>query len=502
MQLYKIIYSMFGKLISHSWQMMRRSAFFEKSMFAKGFIAFMVFFAVMQLFGLGRVLPVILNENFPDRAPAEWVYGVLPLILIADITLRFFIQKFPARHVKPYLHMPVQRGQLTIYWMTRSWLHPMNIYLLFFFYPFIQMTINPATSSQEAGLLGIFLLTGVNHSLLMLIWSPGKSGKWLGMFLLFVLLLTGLSYLWIPDQMMKYSLDFFLAFVYLKPFAFLLPILLITILHLVIYKQIGKNYYEVYEAEEKTEKAAEESFIERIISNVPEYGPYWLLEWRLLTRNRRTRTSFYSYIPMAMVYVIFAALWIDEPAKTSLAIVYLIMASGMGGLHLQHVYSWESHFFDFLASRDFSFETFIRAKYYFYLLLSGIQLLLVIIILIFLNPQLLILMTALTVYAAGLGFYIYFRAGIRHSSRMDLQAKASFNMEGVSGMKLLIGILQFFILLPLFIVGFIIPVPFGESILIAVVGLSFIINHRSWIKKLGHRLEARKHINLSLYREK
>jgi len=129
-------------------------------MFAKGLIAFVIFFMVMNLYALGRSLPVLLQEQFPDFAPAEWVYGALPLIMLGDLFMRFFIQKVPASHVIPYLHLPVSGSTLSGYRIFRSWLHPINFYLLFFFYPFIQMTINPATSSQELGCWAFFCLWG------------------------------------------------------------------------------------------------------------------------------------------------------------------------------------------------------------------------------------------------------------------------------------------------------------------------------------------------------
>lgn len=482
--------------------MMRRSAFFEKSMFAKGFIAFVIFFFVMNLYGLGRSLPVLLNEQFPDMAPAEWVYGALPLIMLGDLFMRFFIQKIPASHVIPYLHLPVPNSTLSGYRIFRSWLHPINFYLLFFFYPFIQMTINPATSSQELGLLGIFLLAGINHSILMLIRTPGKESKWLGFLLLILLLSTAIAYYMIPEKIMQESLNVFLAFVYARPVAFLVPLSMIVLLQLIVYRQTIKNFYQLYESGEKVEKSARQNYIEKLLASIPLYGPYWVLEWRLLSRNRRTKSSLYTFLPMALAFAVYAAFQMTEPGQSGMAIIYILIAGGIGGMHLQHAYSWESHFFDFIASRDLPMEIFVRAKYYFYLLIGGIQLLLISIVLFFLNTNMMLLLAAISIYAMGPGFYLYLRAGIRHSSRMDLQGKASFNMEGVSGMKMLMGMLQFFIILPLVIVGALMPVVHGEALLVSITGIIFLASHRRWTRILGQRLESRKYTNLALYREK
>ncbi|MFN2394161.1 MAG: DUF5687 family protein [Bacteroidales bacterium] len=493
---------MYGKLISHSWQMFRRSVFFEKSMFAKGIIAFVIFFLVMNLYGLGRSLPVLLNEQFPDLAPAEWVYGVLPLFMLGDLFMRFFIQKVPAGQVMPYMHLPVSKSSLSGYRISRSWLHPINFYLLFFFYPFIQMTINPATSSQELGLLGVFLLVGVNHSILMLIRTPGKENKWLGYLLVIVLLAMGVGYLLFPEKIMDHSLQVFMAFVYAKPVAFLIPVFVIVVLQYIVYRQTIINFYQLYEAGEKVEKPAARNIIETLLASVPVYGPYWLLEWRLLLRNRRTKSSLYTFLPMAVAFALYAGFRVTEPGQSGVAIVYILIAGGIGSMHLQHAFSWESYFFDYIASRDFPMEIFVRAKYYFYLLIGGIQFILISILLAFLNIDMMLFFAGMSLYSMGMGFYLYLRAGIRHSSRMDLQGNASFNMEGVSGMKMLMGMLQFFIILPLVIIGFLLPVSHGGALLPAIAGIIFLVSHRRWTRKLGQRMEARKYINLAIYREK
>ncbi len=493
---------MFKTLIVHSWQMMRRSAFFEKSMFAKGFIAFVVFFLVMHLYGLGRALPYILQEHLPDRAPAEWAYGLLPLIFLADLIMRLFIQKMPARHVMPYLHLPVSRSSLSGYRIFRSWIHPMNLYLLFFFWPFIRITINPATSSQELGLLGIFLIAGINQSILMLLRTPGTFSRFTGILMSILWLIPSVAFFWEPDIIMEHSLNIFLGFVHGKPGVLLTPLVIIAGLHFIIFRQTLKNFYRIVEADERTETVEGSNPLERILASVPVFGQYWLLEWRLLSRNRRTKSILYSSLPMALAFAIFTGIWIQSSSQYGSALIYIIIAGGLGSSHLQHAFSWESHFFDFIASRNYSLTDFIRAKFYFYLILAMLQFLVVSIVLVFLNFELLLLFASMTIYTVGLGFYLLFRAGIRHSARMDLQGKSSFNMEGVSGMKILMVMLQMFILLPLFIFGYLIWGIAGALFLIALPGIIFLAYHKSWTRNLAKRLEGRKYANLALYREK
>ena len=493
---------MFTILLRHSWQMLRRSPFFEKNLFTRGFLAFMVFFMVMQLFAMGRMLPGILNEAWPDRAPAVWVFGSLPLFLLADLFMRFFLQKTPRRHVLPYLHLPVSRPTLSAWWIVNAWLHPMNAYLLFFFWPFIQMTINPATSSQHLGLLGIFLLTSFNQSIIMLLGTPGRMSKVVALVLTALLALTGLSYLFYADRMMDYSMQLFLAMVYAKPMAFVIPLAVLAALHGLAMIGSVKNYHLLYEISGREEQRTGNNAWERWLATVPRYGDLWLLEWRLLIRNRRSRSGVYIILPMALAYALFAAFTFTDPAQLGQMIIYIMVAGSLGGLQLQHAFSWDSHFFDFLASRNISMERYVRAKFYFYTFIAMIQMVVVSLATGFINLPVMLMCAAITLYVCGAGYYVYLRMGVRHSSRFDPEGRSSFNMEGISGMKFISGFLMIISIVPLFFIGFFITQPHGAALVVGAAGLAFLLTHRRWTKTIAQRLKQRKHINLALYRQK
>lgn len=492
---------MFIKLARHSWQMLRRSAFFEKSMFIKGLMAFFVMFLFMQLYSMGRILPMLLHENFPERSPGGWVYGFFLLYMVADLFMRLFIQPMPARHIQPYMHLPVKRKSLATYWIFRSWLHPVNLYLLVFFHSFVQVTINPQTSSQALGLLGVLLLTGINQGLIMMVKSPAKGigpGTWV------VVILAGaitLGYSLHHDWMMELSLSMFLGFVNGNLQVFGAVIVLLAGTHLWVFSQVKTNFYSVYDQGRNTAAMTGASRWEKYLASFPVYGTYWLLEWRLVTRNKRCRFHFFSMIPMAVLFIVAIASFSKGDLVTYMVILFM-MAAGYGGFHLQNALGWESHFFDLLSSRHFSIRDFLKAKFYFYFAYALLQFLIVAPLLAWLSMPMLVLFFGMFLYATGFSFLVYMRMGISNSTRFDANGKSSFNMEGVSGMKFLQILLLYLSIVPFIILGNMLPFTHGIALLMGSAGMLFLLFHDRWIGILAKKFNNQKHKNLALYRQK
>ncbi len=481
--------------------MFRRSELFERSLFVIVLLTIFALFVFSQLHLAGRMLPVLLQEYLPEREPAEWVYGLLIPIFALDFSLRYFIQSLPAQQVRPYLHLPIQNSTLAFYRMLRSWLHPINLYLLVFFYSFISMTINPATSSQGSGLLGIILLVAVNQAVLM--WLKSFQENKLKTLLVVAMVLAAIALAWslYTDALMQYSLDFFLGFVNNNLQAFV-PVLVIAVLfHGLAFHQIKKGFYQVFETQVPRQATARGGFPERLLASVPKYGQLWLLEWQLASRSRRSRFNFFGMIPMAIAFSLYVVLGVDSQPETYIVIILLISGS-YGGFHLQHAFSWESHFFDFLATRNIHLKDFITAKFYFYSAYAALQLLVILPLVLWHSLELALLFVGMFFYATGFGFFFYLWTGVGNSTRLDANGKSSFNMEGVSGIKMAQMMALFLSVLPFLLLGYLLPIPNGSALLLSITGLVFIFTHGSWINGIVRKFEKRKYAKLNLYRQK
>jgi hypothetical protein len=486
-------------IIKHSWLGFSRSDFFRKSLTVQGIILFTLFMFAVYIYGFGKRFPGILLENFPQRQPGEWVFSSLIYIMIVDLLIRFLSQKLPMNYIRPYLHLPVRWQIPSFYWLARSLFHPLNVYLLFFFRPFISQTINPETSSQGMGVAGILLLLLLNHSIYICMkTSVGRKstgGKILGLLVLILVLASFLQ----PEMAMRFSLNVFLGFVNGETLVFATLISLILGLHVITYFNLKETFY-ILQDERKTVKIYNTGFLAQRILNLHHvYGQYWWLEWQLVTRNKRSRVNFWL-VPLVsigfMIYIISSGV----TEYGAFAVLFFLIAGGYGTTHLQHTLSWESRFFDFMATRDFELQHFLLAKYYFYVCLSAIQLALFVPILAIYDISLLILYLGLFTYVCGVGYYVLFRLGINNSSRFDPNGKASFNMEGLSGTKFLITLGLYLSIVPFFILNFFIPFPHSGVLLMILIGGSMMAFHRKWITGFARRLSRQKYRNMAIYR--
>lgn len=492
---------MLFKLIDHTWKMFRRSEQLNRSMFAIVMIGFVTYFIIAQLNMAGRVLPGLLNNNFPQKSPAEWVYGFLPLIMLSDLLMRLGFQKLTAKKVLPYLHLPVSHSTLSIYQMIQTWLHPFNIYLLFFFWPFIQLTINPEQSNQLAGLVGIAMLSALNQGLVMALKNLRINKKQSPVYYTAALAAIILLFFIYPVNWTHFGLSLFLGMVNLQPAVFVSLAFLIVGSHIWAFLQIKRNLHYAVDQDNSSWAPAGLTRWEKLLASVPVFGPYWLLEWRLASRNRRSRINFWIMIPLSMALAIYVGIRPPDEVEPYIVFIFLI-AGGYGSLHLQYAFSWESHFFDFLATRNIDLKTFIKAKFNFYFAYGFIQFLLIVPVLLWFSIDMALLYSGMFLYATGFGYFFYLRIGILNPSRIDANGRSSFNMEGITGARFLQGFFLLLSILPFLILGIILPYQNITSLLFAVAGLIFIVTQNYWISYLSRKFETRKYLNLNLYREK
>jgi hypothetical protein len=497
----KIGKNMLLSLIKHSWLGFARSDFFRKSIAVQGIVIFTIFIIGVYVIGFAKRLPGILLENFPQRQPGEWVYSFLVFIMIIELLSRFLSQKLPMNYIKPYLHLPVPWQVPSFYWLIRAFFHPMNFFLLFFFIPFIGQTINPEIMRQDMGVLGVFLVILLNHSIYICMkTSVGKkkiTGRIIGSLILLILILSVLQ----TEKVMQFSLNLFLGFVKGDTMAFFSMAALIMGFHIIAFFNLKEKLFYIEDKNNSAKAMSTSTLANRIAQFHPLYGKYWWLEWQLVTRNKRSRLNFWLIPVFSIGFVIYIILS-DITNYGAFGVIFFLIAGGYGATHLQNTLSWESHFFDFIATRDFSLEDFLQAKYYFYVFLSSLQFALFVPLLAIYDTSLLILCSGLFVYVCGVGYFAMFRLGINNSGRFDPNGSASFNLEGLSGTKYLIILGMYLSIIPFFILDYFIKFPHSGIWLMIITGLAMIVCHKIWIKGIANRLLKQKYRNLAIYRNK
>jgi hypothetical protein len=495
---------MFFTFFKHDFLRFTRAHYLEQSLGMKLVIGLVLLITARLIYVFGLFAPEWLMVFMPDKHPHEALFSLLFFIYAGDLLVRLFMQKIPVQQSICYLHLPVKRSGLAGIVLLKSWFSLYNFYLLLFFIPFFSRTIIPNFSIQSFWfiLTGCFLLGGVTHSIALL-WKTTRQKSRVSVYVsLIVGLSLGLFTWWQPEWVMDASLGAAQALMSGNPLAFGLLFLALGYFQKLIHQNLHKGFYDLYGQPAYREKTSGNR-IQKGLDKVPEYGMYWNLEWMLLTRNKRSRNAFYQtplYIPMIIILL----LNIHEDLLLYSAPILMMGMGSYGFFHLQHVFSWESHFFDFIASRPINLHTFIRAKYYFYLLIALAQYIIILILFIFTNPSVIPFMTGIFLYVCGLVFCLMFFTGSGYSTRIDPNKKASLNFEGLRGTMFFIMILISLSIIPFLLIGAMIPlpIPWGFSLASGASGLLLIVFSRAWTARLADTFERKKYRNLSKYREK
>ncbi len=493
---------MFFKLLKHSWLSYSRAHFFEKSFYIKLLVGFIMFFILLNMLMAGMTLPAILSEIAPKQEPHEIILSALIFIMLADLLIRWIFQKIPAKKISPYFHYPVSKKSLAAFFIARAWITFFNVYLLIFFIPFFSITVITGISKQAFVLViaGIIALTGLNHSFIFLLKTlPEKNNVFRFVLLLIIAAFAVFSWFY-TEHILYASLWLGNSFLSGSPGIFVIIAALIIFLQIQSKKNLQKSFYNLIEKRSEKKISQKITLAEKIFRKIPVYGKYWNLEWKLINRNKRAKSSLVQW-PLMLPLLLILFWWLPENNIIHLPVFLIFFAGSYGFFHLQFFLSWESRFFDFLASKNISFNIFIKAKFYFYSLLALVQFIILAPFILLINPAYVFAYISVMTYSAGVIFCILMYAGINHSSRIDPNTKAFFNFEGVSSNQFLMIALVFFSIIPFIITGQIIPVKNATYWVLLLSGVLFWALHPVWIKKIVNNFIKKKYIKLEKFRK-
>lgn len=490
-------------LFRHTWLGFRRAHYFDRSMGLKMLMLIVGFFVAGYLYIFGLFLPVILLNVFPDSSPHESFFSLLWLIYAGDLSLRMFMQKPPKQLIQAYLSLPLSRRTLARFVMLRSWFSLYNFYLFLILAPFYLRTLVPISSSAFwYAMLGSFLLAGINHSLVIWIKTRPVRQVRVVIYLLPLLALAVVFGVLYPEKLMDASWQLGISFMSGNAFSFIIPAAIIGTMQFITSRGLQHAFYE-WQGSEKPDMAAGSSRLDRFIASFPVYGIYWELEWRLMTRNKRA-SAILKQIPLTIIGIPVLFYFIKEENITAYTYLFVLIAGGHGFNYLQYAYSWESRFFDWISTRQTDIHKFIIAKYYFHTGLGFLQLIPMLVLLAFTNPPIIWPMTGMFFYVTGPIFAFLLYGGIKNSTRIDPNKRASFNMEGTSGNLFLTILVSMLSVVVVMIISFFLPFPSPVNVFIvsAAIGVLFMVFHRRWTQAIASRIIKQKYSLLSKYREK
>src|SRR5690554_1572886 len=125
-----------GSFAKHTWLGFIRSPALTRKIIEGLFIGFFAIYTAVGLIALGFAAPSLIREFLPGEDPAGIVAGALCAYLLIDILMRYFLQKFPAMTIRPYLLLPIPKSKIVRFMLVRAFLNPFNLIIPLFLIPF------------------------------------------------------------------------------------------------------------------------------------------------------------------------------------------------------------------------------------------------------------------------------------------------------------------------------------------------------------------------------
>ncbi len=479
------------------WRELTRSAYFSKNMAAKGVLIFLaIYFAAVALV-IGYALSVALVEKFQGKLQIEAFNSLIFVYVGFDLVLRIMVQNLPTFGFQSFLLIPVKRKRIARYMLNKSMLHFFNLLPLFLVLPFVFRTAvhQLETPVLIAWLASLFLMIFVNHFIAIYIkWRTNESNWFFYGFLALAAAVFAIDHFGIFDFARNFGKLF--DFVVLHPIAVIIFPIIIGLLYQLNLKFLLSRFF-LDELSQKKKEGIKYDF--SWLNQIGEYGKMLSLEVKMITRNKRPRTS-------AIISVIFIfyglILYQDfDQGKPEFILVLggIFMTGIFSMMYGQFFPAWHSRYYPFLMVQNVKMKQILQSAFFlmavtniiFYLLSVGYM---------FITPKVLYIHLAAMLYNIGVNTFVIFALNLNSRKAIDLDQRAMFNYQGMSATSWLITFPIFFG--PLAIYG-ILSFLLGNIVayfILGGLGLIGIILHPRLIDYFTKQYLKRKHKMIAAYR--
>ncbi len=440
---------MFQKFITLEWRRFFRSSYWQRSLMLNILLGFGALYLLLLFLSAGVMLYFLLNKHFPNQDPLHLVNNYLLYWLIGDLIMRYIAQGLPQASVQSLLILAVQKSQISLYiWLkstTSFW-----VWLpLMFFVPFAAVLWyqNYNHFYVLCWLSVIFGLVLTNNYLNYLI-NKNQNTLW---FLVVVLLLLGASQYFNFVDLPRYFGHFLNQLkdsLWLVLVPFLTAVWTGYLVYCNIYNQL---YLDAGMFDNRKQKTTLSDW--RFFRRFGETGLYLNNELKLIWRNKRTKQmKQLLLLPLLGLFYIFGDVPDDKLVdKFVLPAFYII--SALNFTYANYIPSWDSTYYPLLMTQKVNIRKYLESKWLF---LSMTNLLLFILSTPYAFRSLRLFWLLFAVMMANIGFanLLLLWNSAYNTKRIDLDRKATFNTQGLSGRVFIAGMISLFIPMIILMTGF------------------------------------------------
>ena len=497
LQLYRTLYR-------HRSLSMRRALDYEHNRSAKYlfYIGYIMGFAYMLFIAVLLSLKV---NNMRDTNAAGLIVGILPIILLVDLFIRFTYQQTPAQIIKCYALLPLPRKVCIESFIGASLFNLGNTWWYVLFVPYCVMSVVFSYGLLATILLLAFIgLAILLNSQLYVLFRTLISQSLLWVFgllaaygLLAVPMILGGNGSFASSLFIYSRLGIALSQGEMWPLLIVLS-LLIAVVWLNREVQFRAIWRELTSEKAATKVDGKDRLA--FLKQHGEVGEYAHLEWKLISRNKFPRKTFiYSFFLIALLSVLITftqAYNGDGMVRFWCSYNFVILGLTL----LSRLLSMEGNYIDMLMVHPNSIYSLLRAKYYVYcgLLIVPFMLMLP---MVFVGKASLLMLLSFALFAAGFQFLVFFQSAVynKRTQKLNVSLMSSRNMERN---YLYIFVCLLALLIPVIFVGTlsIFCPPAVCYLCLSVVGLIGIATHRLWIRNVYVRMMTRRYENMEGFR--
>ena len=417
------------------WRELTRSAYFSKNMAAKGVLIFLaLYFSAVALF-MGFNLSVFIDKSYPGQLQVPIFNSLIFAYVGFELVLRIMVQNLPTFGFQPFLLIPVKRKRIARYMLNKSMLHFFNILPLFLVLPF---TFKSAIHELEspalfAWLASLFLMIFVNHFLAIYIkWRTNESNWFFYGFLALAAAVFAIDHFGIFDFTANFGKLF--DFIVQQPLTVLIFPVIIILLYLLNLKYLLSRFY-LDELSQKKKEGMTHDF--SWLNQIGEYGKMLSLEVKMITRNKRPRTT----AVMSIIFIFYGLIIYQDFDEGKPEFILVLGGMFMTGIfsmmYGQFFPAWHSRYYPFLMAQNVKMKQILQSAFFlmavtniiFYLLSLGYM---------FVTPKVLYVHLAVMLYNIGVNSFVIFALGLNSRKSIDLDQRAMFNYQGMSATNWLI----------------------------------------------------------------
>jgi uncharacterized protein DUF5687 len=488
---------MIKHFINFEWKQFFRSSYWQKSIALNILMVFFALYFMLVFLALGFGMYPILKKQFPDSDPLIIVNGFLFYWFLADLSIRFFLQKLPVMDIKPLLVLPIKRSSILHYVLSKSAISFFNFLPLFAIIPFGIVLISEEYSSTSVliWMLLMVIFTLIINFLNFII--EAKSAETELSFLPIILIASGL---FAVNYFEIISLSTLLSnavnSITTNPFLVVIPFAILCGFYFLNYAILKPKLYVDGSVKAKTDTATSTD-----LSWTRRFGdiaPFLQLDLKLLWRNKRPKSSIFILV-IGLLYGLFFYPQSMYADKEWLYVFVGIFVTGIFMINFgQFIPAWDSGYYKLLMSQNIKYKEYLRSKYSLMIMVSILMFVLSIPYVYF-GWKILVVHAAALIYNIGVNVYVLLFAGSFNRKKIDLTQRAAFNYQGTGAVQWLIGFPLLLVpvlifLLPYFTLGF----EAGVATLI-ILGVIGIVLHQKIMDLIAKKYLASKHKMISAF---